>query len=66
MKAFKAFKPFQTPQTKVKIKIQLDFFSSSGIGTGGVNLFFLGSNHALQCKTNDWFLRETQHWAEMS
>ena len=38
MKAFKAFtKPFEAPQRSVKIKILLNFFSSSGIGTGRVN-----------------------------
>ena len=35
MKTFKAFlKPFEAPQKGVKTKIQLNFFSSSGIGTG--------------------------------
>ena len=35
MKAFKAFiKPFERPQSTLKIKIYLNFFSSSGIGTG--------------------------------
>ena len=39
MKAFKAFiKPFEAPQRSVKIKIQLNFFSSSRIGTGRVNV----------------------------
>ena len=38
MKAFKAFiKPFEAPQRSVKIKIQVKFVSSSGIGTGKVN-----------------------------
>ena len=38
MKAFKAFiKPFKAPQTSVKIKILVIFFSSSGIGTGKGN-----------------------------
>ena len=32
MKALKAFiKPFETPQRSVKIKTQLNFFSSSGV-----------------------------------
>ena len=40
MKAFKAFiKPSEAPQRSVKIKIQLTFFSSSGIGTGKVDMF---------------------------
>ena len=40
MKAFKAFiKPFEAPRKSVKIKIQLNFFSSSGIGTGRPTLF---------------------------
>ena len=40
MKAFNAFiKPFEAPQRSVKIKIKLDFFSSSGIGTGRVKAF---------------------------
>ena len=39
MKVFKAFiKPFEAPQRIVKIKILLNFFSSSGIGTGRVNI----------------------------
>ena len=34
MKAFKAFiKPFEAPQRSVKIKIELNFFTLSGIGT---------------------------------
>ena len=34
MKTFKAFiKPFDAPQRGVKIKIQVNFLSSSGIGT---------------------------------
>ena len=34
MKAFKAFmKPFEAPQRNVKIKIYLNFLSSSGIWT---------------------------------
>ena len=37
MKAFKAFiRPFEAPQRSAKIKIQLNFFSSSGVGTGRV------------------------------
>ena len=39
MKAFNAFmKPFEAPQGSLKIKIQVIFFSSSGIGTGRVKL----------------------------
>ena len=38
MKAFKAFiKPFEALQRSVKIKIYVNFFSSSGIGVGRVN-----------------------------
>ena len=34
MKALKAFiKPFEAPQRSVKIKIELNFFTLSGIGT---------------------------------
>ena len=34
MKAFKAFiKPFEAPQSSVKIKIDVNFFFLSGIGT---------------------------------
>ena len=37
MKAFKAFiKPFEAPKRNVKIKIELNFFSLSGIRTGRV------------------------------
>ena len=37
MKAFKAFiRPFEAPQRSTKIKIQLNFFSSSGVGMGRV------------------------------
>ena len=37
MKTFKAFiKPFEAPQRIVKIKIQVNFFSSSEIETGRV------------------------------
>ena len=37
MNALKTFiKPFEARQRSVKIKIQLNFFSSSGIGTGRV------------------------------
>ena len=39
MKAFKAFiKPFEAPQRSVKIKIQVIFFSLSGIVAGRVNV----------------------------
>ena len=39
MKAFKAFiKPFEAPQRNVKIKISLNFFSSSRIGTWKVKV----------------------------
>ena len=39
MKAFKAFiKPFETPQTSAKIKILVNFFSSSEIGAGRVKV----------------------------
>ena len=42
MKTFKTFiKPFEAPQRSVKIKIQLNFCSSSGIGTG--RIYFLYS-----------------------
>ena len=38
MKAFKAcINPFEVPQRSVKINIELNFFSSSGIGTGMFN-----------------------------
>ena len=38
MKAFKVFmKPFEAPQRSAKIKVQLNFYSSSRIGTGRVN-----------------------------
>ena len=30
-------KPFEAPQISVKIKIQVNFLSSSGIGTGRIN-----------------------------
>ena len=41
--AFKAFiKPFEAPQRSVKIKISLNFSSSSGIGTGKVNMYYYG------------------------
>ena len=40
MKAFKAFiKLFEAPQRSVKIKIKVNFLSSSGIGTKRVNMF---------------------------
>ena len=40
MKALKTFiKPFEAPQRRVKIKIQVNFFPFSGIGVGRVNLF---------------------------
>ena len=36
---FKAFiKPFETPKRSVEIKISLNFFSSSGFGTGKVKI----------------------------
>ena len=39
MKALKtSIKSFEVPQRSVKIKIWLNFFSSSGIGTGRVNV----------------------------
>ena len=39
MKAFKAFiKSFEPPQRSVIIKILVNFFSSSGIGAGRVNV----------------------------
>ena len=42
MKAFETFiKPFEAPQRSVKIKIQLNFFSSSKIGTLRVNVIKL-------------------------
>ena len=38
MKQKKAFiKPFEAPQRSMKIKIQVDFLSLPGIGTGRVN-----------------------------
>ena len=38
MKAFTAFrKPFEAPQKSVKTKIEVNFFSSSGIGKERVN-----------------------------
>ena len=41
MKVFKAFtKLFETPQRSVKIKILVNFFSSSGIRTGRANHYF--------------------------
>ena len=37
MKVFKVFiKPFEALQRSLKIKLELNFFSSSGIGTGRV------------------------------
>ena len=43
MKVFKTFiKLFETPQGIVKIKINVNFFTSSGFGTGMIN----------SCKTN--------------
>ena len=42
MKAFKVFdteiKPFEAPQGDAKVKIQVSFLSSFGIGPGRVNL----------------------------
>ena len=39
MKAFKAFiKPSEAPQRSAKIKIEVVFFSSTGIGTGRVKI----------------------------
>ena len=39
MKAFKAFiKPFEAPQRNVKIKIEVNFLSLSGVGTGKVKI----------------------------
>ena len=44
MKALKVFiKPFEAPQRSVKIKIELNFFSSSGIGTGRVMIYVEGN-----------------------
>ena len=41
MKAFKGFiKPFKAPQKSVKIKIQENFLSSSGIQKGKVYTIF--------------------------
>ena len=38
MKAFKVFtKPFESPQRSVKMKVLLNFFTLSGIGTLRVN-----------------------------
>ena len=37
MKVFKAFiNPFETPRKSVKIKLEVSFLPSSGIGTGRV------------------------------
>ena len=48
MKTFKTFiKPLEAPQRSVKIKIQLIFFSSSGIGTG--RIYFLYSMVRFRC-----------------
>ena len=42
MKALKAFiKPFEAPERSVKIKIEVSFFSLSGIRTGRVNTDWL-------------------------
>ena len=47
MKAFKVFiKSFEAPQRSVKIKIQVNFFSSSGIGTGRVKMIETVKKHA--------------------
>ena len=72
MKAFKAFikpfeipqrsvkafiKPFETPQRSVKIKIQLNFFPSSGIGTGRANKYNCSLLQAFKCRRyrEDWW-----------
>ena len=48
MKALKVFiKPFEAPQRSVKIKIELNFFSSSGIGTGRVMIYVEGNEGRL-------------------
>ena len=53
MKAFKAFiNPFEAPQRNVKIRIQLDFFSSSGIGTGRVKVFVNVHNSKTRLEVN--------------
>ena len=50
---FKAFiKPFETPKRSVEIKISLNFFSSSGFGTGKVKIWLRKNNLniLLQCR----------------
>ena len=43
MKTFKAYiKPFEAPQSSVEIKIELNFFTLSGIGTLRVNTGIFG------------------------
>ena len=54
MKAFKAFiKPFEAPQRSVKIKIEVNYFPSSEIGAGRVNIksSFLSYHCLLPFKT---------------
>ena len=67
MKAFKAFRePFEAPQGSVKIKIEVNIFSSSGIGMGRVKQRFNLSHmtkvraetFARGCKKRIW-LRKT-------
>ena len=54
MKAFKAFiKPFEAPQRSVKIKIYLNFLSSSGIGTGRVKMMIIYISFRRYLKKND-------------
>ena len=48
MKAFKAFIKTEVPQIGVKIRIQLNFLSSSGIGAGRVNSAMLGIRKTLR------------------
>ena len=41
MKTFRGFiKPLEAPKRNVKIKISVDFFSSSRIEAGRVNIYF--------------------------
>ena len=49
MKAFKAFiKPFEALQRSVKIKMYVNFFSSSGIGAGRVKKVVTSSQQQMQ------------------
>ena len=65
MKALKApINPFEAPQTSVKIKIWLDFFSLFGIWTGKVNFDFHADTLLKKASENPYALAKVSNYKD--